>query len=94
MLHEEQVAIQVVGEEEDGKEMVDVGLDELFRFRPLFVVLVCLLGNQPVLCGDGEVAHCEMEDLAEDVAGVQEGIVVLIVISLVLNWRHVDHLAY
>ena len=64
LLHEEQVAIQVVGEEEDGKEMEDVGLDELFRFRPLFVVLVCLLGNQTILCGDGEVAHCEMKDLA------------------------------
>lgn len=35
-----------------------------------------------------------MKDLSKDVARVQEGIVVLIVIRFVLNWSHVDHLAY
>jgi hypothetical protein len=43
LLHEEEVAVDVEGQEEDGEEVVDVGLEVLLRFGPFLLLLVELL---------------------------------------------------
>lgn len=92
MLDEKQVAVEIDSQEEDGEEVVDVGSLEFLRLQAHTWVFVELFRNEAVFGGDCEVTHGEVEQLAEDIAGVEEGVVVL-VIRPVFQGHHIDDFA-
>jgi hypothetical protein len=64
LLHEEQIAVEIVGEKENGEKMVDIRPDELLGLDPLIVVLIELLGNESILSRNGEVPHRKVKNLS------------------------------
>lgn len=59
--------------------MVDIGLKEflgLHLYSRIFIELLC---NKAVFGGDCKVAHGEVKQLSENIAGIEESVVVLVI---------------